>query len=82
MEIKLGTKVRDKVSGFVGIATARVQYLNGCVQYCVRPRVGHDNKVIDPEYIDVQQLEIVEEGTLTYELPSEMTGGPQRDCPR
>ena len=30
MKIKLGIKVRDKVTGFEGIATARIKYLNGC----------------------------------------------------
>jgi len=79
MEIKLGNKVRDKVTGYEGVATARVEYLNGCVQYCVKPKVGSDGKMPEPEYIDVQQLEVVSDGT-TVE-PSK-TGGPQRDCPR
>ena len=79
MEIKLGNKVRDKVTGYEGIATARVEYLNGCVQYCVKPKVGSDGKMPDPEYIDIQQLEVLSEGAIIE--PSE-TGGPQRDCPR
>ena len=79
MEIKLGNKVRDKVTGYEGVATARVEYLNGCVQFCVKPRVGSDGKMPDHEYIDVQQLEVVSQGeTIT---PSK-TGGPQRDCPK
>lgn len=79
MEIKLGNKVRDKVTGYEGVATARVEYLNGCVQFCVKPKVGSDGKMPDPEYIDVQQLEVVSQGdTIT---PSK-TGGPQRDCPK
>lgn len=78
MKIKLGNKVRDKVTGYEGVATARVEYLNGCVQYCVKPKVGSDGKMPDPEYIDVQQLEVVSD-EITIE-PSE-TGGPQRDCP-
>ena len=78
MEIKLGNKVRDKVTGYEGVATARVEYLNGCVQYCVKPKVGSDGKMPDPEYIDVQQLEVVKEGVTVEPLK---TGGPQRDCP-
>lgn len=79
MKIKLGNKVRDKVTGYEGVATARVEYLNGCVQYCVKPKVGSDGKMPDHEYIDIQQLEVVSEGEAI--TPSK-TGGPQRDCPK
>lgn len=79
MEIKLGNKVRDKVTGYEGVATARVEYLNGCVQYCVKPKVGSDGKMPDPEYIDVQQLEVVSEGAT---VEASKTGGTQRDCPK
>ena len=78
-KIKLGDKVRDKVTGFEGIATSRVEYINKCVQFCVKPKMGKDNKMPDGEYIDIDQLEVVGEGVL---IESEPTGGPQRDCPR
>lgn len=79
MKITLGQKVKDKVTGYEGIATARVEYLNGCVQYCVKPKVGADGKMPDPEYIDVQQLEVVEDGV---SVKPSYTGGDQRDCPK
>ena len=59
MKIKLGNKVRDKVTGFEGIATARIEYINKCVQFCVKPKVKEDGKMPDGEYIDVDELEIV-----------------------
>jgi len=40
--IRLGNKVRDKVSGIEGIVTGRCEYLNGCVQYCVTTKVAAD----------------------------------------
>lgn len=58
--IKLGNKVRDKVSGFVGIAVARTEFLNGCVQYSVQPKAGKDNKVPEEVGIDVESLEVIE----------------------
>ena len=79
MEIKLGNKVRDKVTGFEGIATARIEYINKCVQFCVKPKVKEDGKMPDGEYIDVDELEIVDTGIVIEAKP---TGGPQRDCPR
>ena len=36
--ILLGSQVKDKVTGFEGIAVSRIEYLSGCVQYGVRPR--------------------------------------------
>lgn len=79
MKIKLGNKVRDKVTGYEGIATAKVEYLNGCVHICVKPKVGSDGKMPNPEYIDIQQLELVREEGIVVDRKS--TGGPQRDCP-
>lgn len=79
MKIGLGNKVRDKVTGFEGIATARIEYINKCVQFCVKPKVKEDGKMPDGEYIDVDELEIVDEGIAIEAKPA---GGPQRDCPR
>lgn len=80
MTIKLGQRVRDIVSGFTGIATAKCEYLNGCVQYCVKPPCK-DNKQEDGMYIDHQQLEVVDDGILSQIAPKE-TGGPAADTPR
>lgn len=52
---KLGQRLRDRVTGIEGIATSKVEYLNGCVQYCIQPE-AKDNKNVDHEYFDIQQL--------------------------
>ena len=75
--IELGYTVRDVVTGFTGIATARVEYLNGCVQFCVTPKAV-DNKVVDSVYIDHQRLEALDQG-LTATRSA--TGGEMRDAP-
>jgi len=79
MEIELGNKVRDKVTGFEGIAIAKIEYINGCIQFCVKPKVKEDGKMPDGEYIDVDDLEIVYKGII---IEVDSTGGPQRDYPR
>lgn len=61
MVIKLGDRVRDKITGFEGIATARVVYLNGCIQFCVDPGVNKEGEMMKGEYIDVSQLEVIED---------------------
>ena len=59
-EIKLGSKVRDKVTGFIGIAVARTEFLNGCIQYSVQPKAGKDNKVPEEIGVDIGSIEVVE----------------------
>jgi len=78
MSIALGARVRDTVTGFTGVATARVEYLNGCIQYCVKPVVGDDGKMPDGEYLDIGQLEVVDGGV---SVPRRDTGGPMSDTP-
>lgn len=53
---KLGVKVTDSVTGFSGTITARVEYLNGCRQYGVAPRISNDGKKPDSEYFDEERL--------------------------
>ena len=78
--IELGSKVRDRVTGFTGTATARVEYLNGCVQYCVKPRMSKKGEMPEGQYIDDKQLEVIEEDELSIKATE--TGGPAADAPR
>ena len=57
---KLGTRVKDQVTDFEGTITSRIEYLNGCLQYCVEPKVGKDGKKEKYEYIDEGQLIFIE----------------------
>ena len=59
-QFELGTKLRDTISGYEGIAISRIEFLNGCVQYALRVKVGKDQKLPEVEYFDSQQLEEVE----------------------
>lgn len=77
--IRLGEKVQDKVTGFIGIATAKVEYLNGCVQYCVKPEIGKDKKYPDGQYIDDAQLVVIGKG---ISIKKEKDGGVMQDTPR
>jgi hypothetical protein len=63
IKIKLGDKVKDKVSGYTGIAVARTQFLNGCIQYSVvrKLKAGQDLSPTGDPSIDEMCLEVVEE---------------------
>ncbi len=84
MKIQLGQEVVDVITGFSGIATAEVHYLNGCIQYCITPRtINDEGKPTKGEYFDQGQIEVLGDGVSdsvqNIETP---TGGPQRDCPK
>ena len=57
--IVLGTKVRDKVSGLTGITVSRTEYLNGCVQYGVQPKLKEGKTDIVTWSIDEETLVVV-----------------------
>ena len=88
--IKLGQKVRDVVTGFVGIADCRMEWLNGCVRVSVQPVARTDKKdgtqyVQDAKSFDEEQLEVVVAEPIA--LPNHrtrraQTGGGRPDPPR
>lgn len=75
MEIKLGCKVKDKITGFCGIAVGRTVWLNGCVRVGIQvPRVEKDGKIAEAIWLDEDQLQVVDPvSVLEQKSPS---GGP------
>ena len=81
-DIKLGTKVRDKITDFEGIAITKAEFLNGCVQYEIMPKVKKgENRMKEGVYIDSQQLEIIEEKSIKKKVPTPKIGGGMRNYP-
>jgi hypothetical protein len=78
----LGKQAKDKITGFSGIITAKVQYLTGCDQYGITPPVGSDGKTGDTNYFDSGRIEIIGDGVTAIEVQTEVKGGPNRDAPR
>jgi len=75
----LGIKVRDKVSGFVGVIDSRTEWLNGCKRYSVQPPVDKDGKHLNGLYIDEQQIEVITEEKVKVQQSA--TGGPTSSDP-
>ena len=75
--IHLGNTVRDVITGFAGIAMSRIEYLTGCTQIGVCPRIGADGKPIEWHYFDLQRLEYIDEGVVlpAYGVPEINLGG-------
>jgi len=83
MTIKLGSKVRDSLTGFEGIATARHEYLYGCIRITVTPQELKDGKPVEESWFDEQRLELVKKMAPVVSADSSAkTGGPQSEPPR
>jgi len=69
--IKLGQEVKDIVSGFKGIATARTEWLYGCVRVTVQSKKCVDGKPLEQTF-DEDGLKVIGGGVLKA---SKITGG-------
>lgn len=80
MQIELGDKVQDTVSGLVGIAVSEIKYLNGCLQYGVQAPF-QDGKMPQAEYVDVGQLVVITKRA-NIVAEEKAPGGSQRHTPQ
>ena len=79
-KIELGDLVKDRISGFSGIVTARSEYLNGCISVLVSPtNLDNDGKKIKGIWFDDVQLEVEEQKA--FGSLERATGGPERSTP-
>lgn len=77
----LGKKAKDKVTGFEGIITGKINYLYGCSQYGIVPPAS-ENKTHDCQWFDEGRIEIIGEGITAAEVKGPKPGGINRDCPK
>lgn len=77
---KLGDNVKDKITGFTGIVTARTEWLYGCIRYIVQPSSLFEGKPIEPVSFDEGQLEVVEAGVHIDNVEKD-TGGDRDYVP-
>ncbi len=76
-KIQLGDRIRDRVTGFEGIATCRAEYLNGCVQYDISGKADEKGEARILQ-VDDQQIERVDTGLNKKAPVKKRTGGPSR----
>lgn len=73
MAIKLGVRVKDRITGFSGIVTGRCEYITGCTQVLVAPPVKEDGSFHDSRWFDEQRMEVIDATPL--ELDNGTTAG-------
>ncbi len=72
-KINNGDKVKDIVTGFVGVVVGRAEYLTGCRQVCVSPAV-RGGKCEDARWFDEDRVKLVK--TRAVIVPIVNAGGP------
>lgn len=78
-KFQLGDKLECIVTGLTGICIGRNEWLNGCLQYCLKQPVGKDGKMIEANWVDEDQLKKIKGG---ISVTTKETGGPSPDAPR
>jgi len=74
--IKLGSKYKDTITQFVGVAVCQTAWYNGCDRVSLQPPVDKDGKMQAQESFDSTTLELVEENP---PLKVDDNGGPRND---
>jgi hypothetical protein len=84
MEVGLGDKAKDTVTGFTGVVVAITEWLNGCVRLTLQPEgVTKEGKTYENGTFDAHQIKLVKRDVVpSFEKvgsKSAKTGGPQND---
>ncbi len=78
--VKLGDRVRDRISGLKGIVTGRHEYLYGCIRFSVTPETAKDGKPGETAVFDEAQLVLLKPRVLEpYQAASQAPAGPRPD---
>lgn len=80
--VNLGDKVKDRISGLTGIATAIVRYISGCEQVSITPQEVKDGVPISGSYFDIDRIEVIEVGAIKLSNRFDSRDGGPQDSPR
>jgi hypothetical protein len=80
MRTELGTSMRDTITGFTGTVTGYAEYISGCNQALLAPKMKDDGSVPESQWFDIQRLARV--GTAKIKLDNGKTPGCDRAAPK
>lgn len=60
--VKLGTQVRDRVTGYEGTAMSRTTYMNGCVRVGIQAPGLFEGKILEEVWCDEGQVDDAKTG--------------------
>lgn len=76
----LGTTMKDQITGFKGVVVGYCQYITGCHQVLLVPKVGKDGSYVDSCWFDEQRCTQV--GTKVVDLDNTKTPGFDKAAPK
>lgn len=78
--IKLGSKIKDKLTGFSGLAVAKTVWFSGSTTFQIEPTTMHEGKPVEAHCFEAQRVELIEEAAPPVSKNNSATsGGPQND---
>ena len=69
----MGSTAKDLITGFEGIVTGRAEYITGCDQYLLQPKVK-DGAHVEGRWFDDNRLEKQDAKVLELAVDEENTG--------
>lgn len=79
-KIELGDLVKDKITGFKGVAIGRTTWLFGCDRISVQPQgLKKEGGTYEVQSFDEPQLEVVKKAKTKDKAENHKTGGPNRE---
>jgi hypothetical protein len=78
-KITLGMKVKDLISGFVGITIGKTEWITGCAQFIVEPAMKKDG-THNNEWFDENRLVAISTRVIKLKKPDtkpDELGGPK-----
>lgn len=78
--MKLGITARDTITGFEGVVTATAQYISGCNQVLLVPKVDDKGAFVESHWFDEQRCSQMGEEIVVLE--NEETPGPDKEAPK
>ncbi len=58
MHESIGKSFTDSITGFKGVCTGRIEYISGCNQLLLTPKVGEDGVLKDGAWFDEQRCQV------------------------
>lgn len=81
MNDRLGRTYKEQISGVEGVAVGHCEYLTGCNQTLIQPRLAEGGKPVESHWFDDQRLLLVPEKERVV-LDNGITPGCDREAPK
>ena len=82
MDEKFGKKAIDIITEFTGIIVGKCEYIYGCTQYGLAPKISKDGKRGDIEWFDEGRLKILGGGVKINEVRTKDDGCEYQSHPK